>query len=83
MNTRALRHRPPSRSASTPSTQAPADAPASPQPALPKAAAARLARLGAANMPWLGQGKDAMLDGYDGPEISGPSEYSAESVKER
>ena len=83
MNTRALRHRPPSRSASALRTPAPVDAPAPSQPALPKAAEARLAQLGAADMPWLGQEEDAMLNGYDGPEISGPSEYSADHVKER
>ena len=83
MNTRALRHRPPSRSASAPRTLAPVDAPALSHPALPKAAAARLAQLGAADMPWLSQKEDAMLGGYDGPEINGPSEYSADHVKER
>jgi len=84
MNTRSLRHRTPSRSAATPRTEAHAVTPTARPPApLPKAAVARLAHLGAADMPWLGRDKDAMLTGYDGPEVSGPVEYSADRVKDR
>ncbi len=84
MNTRALRNRTPSRSAAVPRTEAHADTPtARPHAPLPKAAAERLARLGAADMPWLGRNKDAMLTGCDGPEVSGPFEYSADRVKGR
>lgn len=80
MSTRALRHRTPSRSGAVPRTEARPDAPV---PALSKAATARLARLEAMDVPWLGQGQDAMLAGYDGPEVSGPPKYSADRVKGR
>ncbi len=84
MSMRALRHRTPSRSGATPPTEAYADAPAvRPQAPLSKAAAARLVRLGAADMPWLERGEGAMLAGYDGPEVSGAVEYSADRVKDR
>lgn len=84
MNTRALRHRTSSRSAAMPRTEAHPDAPmARSQAPLPKAAAARLTRLGAVDMPWLGRDEHAMLSGYDGPEVSGPVEYSADRVKDR
>ncbi len=84
MDTRVLRHRTRSRSAATPRTKAHADTPAArPQAPLPKAAIARLARLGTADMLWLGRGRDAMLAGYGGPEVSGPAEYSADRVKDR
>ncbi len=84
MNTRALRHRTPSRSAAAPRTEAHADTPAArPQAPLPKGAAERLARLGAVDMPWLDRDESAMLTGYDGPEVSGPVEYSADCVKGR
>ncbi len=84
MNTRTLRDRTSSQSAAAPRTGAHADMPAaSPQASLPKAAAERLARLGAADMPWLGRDKDAMLTGYNGPEVSGPVEYSPNRVKGR
>lgn len=84
MNTRTLRHRTPSRSVATPRTDAHTDTPtARPQVPLPKAAVARLSRLGTADMPWLGRGGDAMLTGYDGPEVSGPVEYSADRMKDR
>ncbi len=84
MSTRALRHRTPSRSGATSRTEAYADTPAvGPQAPLSKAAAARLARLDAADMLWLGQGDGAMLAGYDGPEVSGAVEYSADGVKGR
>ncbi len=81
MSTRALRHRTPSRSGAVPRTETRVDA--SVAPALSKAAAARLARLGVTDMPWLGQGQDAMLTGHDGPEVSGPPQYSANHVKGR
>ena len=83
MSTRALRHRARSRSGSTQPGEGRADALTAAAPALPKAAAVRLARLNAADMPWLGQGRDATLAGYDGPEISGPSEYPAGPTKRR
>ena len=83
MNTRALRHRPPPRSGATHGPEGNATVPAAPTTALPKAAAVRLARLGAADMPWLGQGEDAMLTGYDGPEISGVAEHPANPAKRR
>ena len=84
MSTRALRHRNPSRSGATPRTEACADTPAvRPQAPLSKATAARLARLGAADMPWLGRGEGAMLAGYDGPEVSGAAEYAADLGKGR
>ncbi len=84
MSTRALRHRTPSRSGATPRTEVCAYTPAvRAQAPLQKAAAARLACLGAADMPWLGRGEGAMLAGYDGPEVSGAVEYSADRVKGR
>ena len=84
MSTRALRHRTPSRSGATPRAETSADASAGrPQAPLSKAAAARLARLGAADMPWLDRGEGAMLAGYDGPEVSGAVKYSADRVKGR
>lgn len=83
MSTRALRHRAPSRPGPTKLGEADADTRSAAASALPKAAAARLARLDAADMPWLGQGGDAALAGYDGPEISGPSEYPADPTKGR
>ncbi len=83
MNTRALRHRTPPRSGATPRPEGNATVPAAPTTALPKAAAVRLARLGAADMPWLGQGEDAMLAGYEGPEIGGVAEYPTGPVKRR
>lgn len=82
MNTRSPR-RCLSRSGATLQMEARADTLSAAAPALPKAAAARLARLDAAGMPWLGQGGDATLVGYDGPEISGPSEYPAGPTKRR
>ena len=57
--------------------------PSASAPTLPKAAAKRLARLDAANMPWLGQGEAAMLAGYEGPEISGPADRPADAAKGR
>lgn len=83
MSTRALRHRTVARSGSMQPGEARADAHPAAASALPKAAVARLARLDAADMPWLGQGGDAALAGYDGPEISGPSEYPAGPTKGR
>ncbi len=83
MSTRALRHRTPSRSGAAPRPETHADTPLVSTPALSKAAVARLASLNLADMPWLGQGGDAMLAGYDGTEVSGPSEYSTDRVKGR
>lgn len=80
----ALRHRTPSRSGATPRAEAHTDAPtAGPAVPLPKAAVARLTRLGVADMPWLEQGDGAMLAGHNGPEVSGPAEYFADRVKGR
>lgn len=83
MNTRTLCHQAPSRSGATRQEKARADAPPASAPALPKAAAERLARLDAADMPWLGQGQAAMLAGYDGPEVTGSIERPAHSTKRR
>lgn len=83
MSMRPFRTRMPSRSgtASRGATHVDAHAMAAPVPALPKAAAARLAQLDAASMPWLGQDSAAMLVGYDGPEAGGPAEYPTEPAK--
>ena len=72
MSTRALRHPISSRFGATHDTAPRADAPAMPTPQMSKVAAVRLNRLKASDMPWLGQGRDAMLAGYDGREVSGP-----------
>lgn len=73
----------PSRFGAMPQAEVGADALSAAAPALPNAAAARLARLDAANMPWLGQGGDVPLAGHDGPEISSPSEYPAGPTNRR
>ena len=83
MSTRALRQHTPSRSDVAHATKPRADAPAMPTPQMSKAAAARLNRLNASDMPWLGQGSEVMLAGYEGPEVSGPVEYAAGCVKGR
>ena len=83
MTTRPLRHRTPSRSGAAPRPDAHDGVAAASTPALPKAAAVRLARLNATDIPWLGQGGSAMLAGYDGPEVNGPAEYLPGPVKRR
>ena len=83
MTTRPLRHRTPHRSGAAPRPDAHDGMAAAFTPALPKAAAARLARLNATDIPWLRQDGSTMLAGYDGPEVSGPAEYLSGPAKRR